>query len=309
MDTKTIDAVIPVYRPGREFPELITRLEKQNRKIRFIYLMHPKDGSDLMHLECIKGHDNIIIEEVEPEEFDHGGTRHRGICRSDADYILCMTQDAVPSDRSLTERLAEALREENVAAAYARQLARKDCRQPERYIRSFNYPEISRVKSQEDLGELGIKTYFCSNVCAMYRSDIYRELGGFERHTIFNEDMIYAAGCIGQGYRIAYAAEAKVIHSHNYSDIQQFKRNFDLAVSQAMHPEIFRTVKSESEGIRMVTSAAAYLLLNGHPLAVVRLFTSSTAKYLGYLLGKNYERLPRKVVLAFTMNPRYWGKS
>ena len=32
-------------------------------------------------------------------------------------------------------------------------------------------------------------------------------------HTIFNEDMIYAAGVIQAGYAIAYAADAKVIHS------------------------------------------------------------------------------------------------
>lgn len=36
------------------------------------------------------------------------------------------------------------------------------------------------------------KTFFCSNVCAMYRRSIYEKLGGFVKHTIFNEDMIFA---------------------------------------------------------------------------------------------------------------------
>ena len=48
--------------------------------------------------------------------------------------------------------------------------------------------------------------------------------------TIFNEDMIYAADLIHAGYGIAYAADAKVVHSHNYSCSQQFHRNFDLGV-------------------------------------------------------------------------------
>ena len=49
-------------------------------------------------------------------------------------------------------------------------------------------------------------------------------------------------------YAIAYVADAKVIHSHNYNCTQQFKRNFDLAVSQADHPEVFGGIHSESEG-------------------------------------------------------------
>ena len=51
--------------------------------------------------------------------------------------------------------------------------------------------------------------------------------------------MIFAGGLIQKGYAVAYAADAKVIHSHNYSGVQQFHRNFDLAVSQAEHPEVF----------------------------------------------------------------------
>lgn len=309
MEKNTIDVVIPVYKPGKEFGELICRLELQSLKVGKIYLMHTKDGNDLMHSEFLKGYDNIIIEEIEPEEFDHGGTRDRGIRLSDAEYVLCMTQDAVPADSHLTEKLLDGLSGERVAVAYARQLPRKDCRLLERYTRSFNYPENSMVKTKDDLDRLGIKTYFCSNVCAMYRKDVYMELGGFEKKTIFNEDMIYAARSVQNGYGIAYVAEARAVHSHNYTHKQQFHRNFDLAVSQAQHPDIFEGVKSESEGIRMVQSTAVYLIKSRHPLSVITLITSSVAKYLGYLLGKNYSRLPRKIVLRCTMSPRYWGES
>ena len=65
------------------------------------------------------------------------------------------------------------------------------------------------------------------------------------KKTIFNEDMIFAGGLIQKGYGVAYAAEAKVVHSHNHSAIQQFHRNFDLAVSQADHPEVFDGIRSE----------------------------------------------------------------
>ena len=96
----------------------------------------------------------------------------------------------------------------------------------EQYTRSFNYPDKSRIKTKEDIPVLGIKAYFCSNVCAAYRRSIYEEMGGFISRTIFNEDMIMAAKMMQAGYAVVYAAEAKVVHSHNYGYVQQFRRNF-----------------------------------------------------------------------------------
>ena len=106
---------------------------------------------------------------------------------SQADYLLFMTQDALPEDRYLIETLVEAIEQDKkIGAAYARQLPREDCRLMEQYTRQFNYPEKSRAKWLADLPELGIKTYFCSNVCAMYKRELYLQLGGFVKKTILN---------------------------------------------------------------------------------------------------------------------------
>ena len=57
---------------------------------------------------------------------------------------------------------------ESVIMAYARQLPDKDCPLAERYTRSFNYPEEGCIKTKDDLGRMGIKTFFASNVCCAY---------------------------------------------------------------------------------------------------------------------------------------------
>lgn len=228
-------------------------------------------------------------------------------------FLLFLTQDAIPADDCLIERLYEAFatgresdRQQPVAAAYARQLPMPDCHVIERYTRSFNYGKESRIKTADDLEMLGIKTFFCSNVCAMYRRSTYEALGGFERHTIFNEDMIFAGKLIQNGYAVAYCAEAKVYHSHNYSGLQQFHRNFDLGVSQAEHPEIFQMVRSESEGIRMVKQTAAFLCHSKRGYLLPKLIWQSGWKYLGYQLGKRYEKLPEWLIRRCTMSPGYW---
>ena len=87
-----------------------------------------------------------------------------------------------------------------------------------------------------------------------------------------------------------------MIHSHNYSGIQQFHRNFDLAVSQADHPEVFSGIRSEGEGIRMVKQTAAFLVKSGKAYLIPKLIYTSGCKYLGFLMGKRYRRLPRRCV-------------
>ena len=287
-DTATVDVIIPAYRPGREFGELLHRLEEQEYRPRRILVMNT--GEQYWNREWEKC-PILEVHHLEQKDFDHGGTRRRAAELSNADIMIFMTQDALPA-----------------GAAYARQLPRADCRFLERYTRSFNYPEQSSVKSLADIDKYGIKTYFCSNVCAAYDKGIYLKTGGFTERAIFNEDMICAGTMIQKGYSVVYAADARVYHSHNYSGRQQFHRNFDLGVSQAEHPEIFEGVPSEGEGIRLVKRSLGYLIRTGHFWLIPQLIWQSGMKYAGYFLGKRYRKLPRKVVLACTMSPYYWNR-
>lgn len=41
---------------------------------------------------------------------------------------------------------------------------------------------------------------------------------------------------------------------------------------------------------------------------MIQVVTQSAGKLLGYKLGQRYERLPRKLVLACTMNREFWDK-
>jgi rhamnosyltransferase len=120
--------------------------------------------------------------------------------------------------------------------------------------------------------------------------------------------MIYAGRAVKAGYAIYYASKARVVHSHNYSGLTQFHRNFDMAVSQADHPEIFQMAPSENEGIRLVKSTAGFLVKQKKPWLIVPLIWQSGCKYLGYLLGKNYKKLPMSLVRAFSMQKSYWDK-
>ena len=299
-----VDVLIPVYRPDGKLTELLKRLKMQNYPIHRVILMNTEEKHFPAELTGIW--DRVEVYHLAKEEFDHGGTRDRGVRMSTADLVVCMTQDAMPADETLIEELVKPFDDPEVWAAYARQLPNEDCREVEKYTRSFNYPEQSMVKTKEDLDRLGIKTFFCSNVCAAWRREKYLELGGFVKHTIFNEDMILAGTMIKQGGKIAYCAKAKVIHSHDYSAFQQFHRNFDLAVSQTMYPEVFGGIRSESEGIKLVKKSLSYCIKIGKPWLMIQVVTQSAGKLLGYKMGQRYRSLPMWLILRCTMSPSFW---
>ena len=305
----TVDVIIPTYKPKKELLEVLQRLNRQTIVPNRIILMNTEEAyfDQLIYgAYFIKYYENCKVYHLSKLEFDHGATRNAGVYHSGADYFIMMTQDALPKDEYLIERLIEPLLSHKAAVSYARQLPREDCNPIERYTRGFNYPDRSFVKHEEDVGTLGIKTYFCSDVCAAYDRAVFDKVKGFVKRAIFNEDMLYAAKIAKEGYGIAYCADACVYHSHNYTAKQQFHRNFDLGVSQADHPEIFEGVPSEGEGLRLVKKSLAYLIKTGHIWLVPKLVGQSGFKYMGYFLGKRYKKLPKKVILFCTMNREYW---
>ncbi len=307
----SIDIIIPTYKPGESLLTIVEKLRAQTVPPNRIVLINTEQKY-MTNLLRGKSYDKtgryFEVRNVSEREFDHGGTRNEGAKGSEADYLLFMTQDAVPADDRLIENMAGAFSDDNVAAVYARQLPESDASLGERFSRQFNYPDESCVKSSRDKDRLGIKTYFCSNVCAMYRREIFERLGKFPKDMIFNEDMVFAHTLIVNGYSIAYAADARVYHSHNYTNMQQFHRNFDLAVSQAMHPEVFGDVSSESEGKSYAKSAFAYFRQEKRPLYFIPFAVTCAFRLAGYKLGMNYKRLTRRRILKCTASPVYFYK-
>lgn len=302
-----VDVIIPVYRPDASFRQVLKRLDRQSVRPNRILVINTEER--FWKPEFVQGIGQAEVYHIAKAEFNHAATRRKAAALSDAEYMMFLTQDAMPADRRLIERLLESFSEIEVAGAFARQLPKKDCNPIERYTRNFNYPKTSFVRSKEDVEKLGIRAYFFSDVCAMYRKADYLQLGGFVERAIFNEDMLFAAKALAEGKKIAYVSEARVYHSHNYGNIPYLKRNFDLGVSQAEHPEVFSQVSSEKEGIALVKKTAQYLLKTGQGYYIPKLVSNSGFKWIGYQLGKNYKHLSDRMIRTLTTDPTYWNRS
>ena len=308
-----VDVVIPVYKPDKKLQMVISRLMGQTIVPSNIFLIHTRSSEDDLHTEQLlqevqTEYSVVQVVSIAQEEFDHGGTRDMAMHLCKSQYVLMMTQDAMPKNGKLIETLRNA-QGEKISVVFARQEPAKDCRIIERYTRTFNYPAESH-SAMEKAAQTnnGIKSIFCSDVCAMYDRIAYEEVGGFPGKVIFNEDEIFAAKSLKAGYDIRYEAQAVVIHSHNYSGVQYFKRYFDLGVSQADFSYIFNEYHAEDEGIRLVKQTFRYLMKRKSYFDIPVLFYHSGMKLIGMKLGKMYRKLPDKIIMKCTSNKAYWKR-
>lgn len=252
-----ISVVIPTLNAGSEICSLIRKIKGQTVVPDEIIVVDSSSRDDTVRIAQEEG---AVIKVIRQEDFDHGGTRHDAFLMTKGDFVLFLTQDAVPASNDYIENLLMPFSDPMVALVSGRQLPKTDARRFEQLVRAFNYPDTSNVRTRDDFGRYGIKTFFASDVCSAYRKSAYIACGGFERPCNTNEDMAIAAAFIRAGYKVAYAADACVYHSHNMTPRQQYDRNKQVGIFLQRHEQLFEGVSETSEGARLVKKVSVQLI-------------------------------------------------
>jgi rhamnosyltransferase len=294
---KKISVLIPLYNGEKTIGNLLSMLlrQKLNKGDQLEVIIIDSNSTD-NSIEIVKNNfPNVKISSIPNKQFDHGGTRNILASQANGEFLLFMTQDAVPVDEYLIENLVAGFKQDRVEICFARQIPYDDASQIEKFARGFNYPARNIIKNKEKINELGIKTFFNSNVCSMYKRDVFDKLGGFPEKIILNEDMIFASKVIFQGAVVLYCAEAKVYHSHNYSVKQQFKRYFDIGMAFDETKYLLEMVSNEKEGFKFLIELVKHLLRSGNVFLIPTAFLETVAKFVGYNLGKKHSFIPYKL--------------
>lgn len=303
-----IGLIVPTLNAGALWPSWLTAFERQTRRPDRLLVIDSSSDDDTVALARSYGFGVHVIAKA---DFNHGGTRQLGIgLLHDAEIIVFMTQDALLAGPDAIERLLEAFADERVGAAYGRQFPHRDAKPIGAHARLFNYPPQSRVRSLDDRRQLGIKTAFISNSFAAYRRSALLDVGGFPTDTVMNEDTFVAGKMLLSGWKVAYRADARVHHSHDYAYADEFKRYFDIGVFHARTPWLQETFgKAAGEGRRYVVSELRYLSKSAPwliPSAVLR----SGLKWLGFKMGSSLHRkLPLFLNRRLSLHRAYWRRA
>lgn len=296
-----ISVVVPTLDPGEHAAPLARALAEQTAPLELILVDSGTTDGSLGPLEELAA----TVVRLPAGTFRHGTARNLGAARARGDVLAFLTQDALPEPECL-ERLARPLHAGVADAAFARQLPRPDATPLEVFARSRNYPPVSYLTEGSDGDTAAVRDVFFSNSCSAVLRRVFEELGGFAAHTIMNEDMLFASRLLRSGGRIAYRADARVLHSHAYGTHETFRRYFDIGV-------FLRQVEDELAPRDLGRSGGAYardllgsLVASGEWRWLVLAVVDLGAKWLGLQLGRRYGRLPAAARVACSLHRGFW---
>jgi rhamnosyltransferase len=191
-----------------------------------------RDGS----LELARRHGARVLE-IAPDRFSHGGTRNLLMSEAKGAHVALLTQDAEPADERWLERLLAAYAlADDVAIAYGPYLPRAAASlavraELEQWFASLSpdgRPAVERLAPDERaapaLELIGRRGFFTdANACvarAAWEQVPFREVP-------YAEDRVLALDMLRAGYAKAFMPDAGVLHSHDYTPLQELRRCFD----------------------------------------------------------------------------------
>lgn len=285
----SLSVIVPTLNAENLITQLVDSLKKQTITPNEIIIVDSESDDKTTEIASVL--EGVTLISIKRKDFNHATTRDMALRKSTGDYVIFITQDAMPADEYFVEKLLQPFSlDDTIAVSTGRQIPRYDAWPFEKLVREFNYPAVSQIRSSADIPRLGIKTFFMSDCCSAYKRDIFVKLGGFSFPVKTAEDLFFAARVINSGYKIAYVHEAGVIHSHNLTLRQQYTRNFILAYEMEKHKDILRDVPVDSEGINLVMHVSRELLKYGRVIWFVRFGLDCVARFLGNRMGKRAYR-------------------
>lgn len=242
-------------------------------------------------------------------EMNHGYAREISRKTLGTDIVVMMTPDAYAQPNML-ERLIQPIVDGKAAISYARQIAHEGANIISRYGREFNFPKESNIRSIKDVDKYGVYTAFCSDACTAYLNSVLDEIGGF-RWTLSGEDAIAAAMILKKGYKIAYVADAVVLHSHNYTPLKEFIRHFDTGMYRLQWREVLDLGggSDQKRGISYASALLTYVLKN-EPTMYLTAFLQLAMGWLGYQFGRLcYHKAPLWLYRLISPADFFWNST
>jgi len=277
-----ISVIIPTFNAGDRLRNLLSMLKSQDTPPLEIIVIDSSSADNTVKIAEESGAKTMVIHK---RAFNHGGTRNMAAARAGGDVLVFMTQDALPEDNTLLSALTSPLNEPYIAVTFGRHIPRPDASLLEIFARHFNYPDEASVKGINDIRDYGIKTFFSSNVCSAVRKDLFLKVGMFPEGVRANEDMLIAARLILQGYKVAYVPDARVIHSHSYSLLKQFRRYYNIGSSLKNNKWVLDYTRPEGEGMKFIKEEMRFVLKRHRFLLVPYILLESVTKYAGFRIG------------------------
>lgn len=230
---RLLSILMPVKNGAAKLRELLPRVLGQKTRDP-IEIVAVDSGSADDTVDVLREAGATVVA-IDPASFNHGLTRNLAAAYARGSILVFLNQSAVPADEHWLANLVAPLDEDpNLVGVCSRTqprpdadlLARRDGLRnidgaPERSARAITDRAAYAALAHHEL-RLFVRFHTMS---AAVRADVFRRIPF--RETDFGEDLTWGKEVLEAGFKIQNEPSSVVLHSHNYSFLDIFRRNFD----------------------------------------------------------------------------------
>lgn len=228
---KSVSVVIPTKDAGPDFRYVLQKLKVAEAHHDIETVIVDSGSSD--ETVALARNFGATVIEIPPEEFSHGGTRNTGADAASGEYLVMLTQDAIPiGDDWLPGLMQPLLADPQVAASRGRDVPRSDA---DLFCGWMDWNHTGGLAFHADrtidLGGSDIHAFRPSekrslaqltDTCCCIRRDVFRRFRFAEVN--FAEDLDLGIRLLEHGYKLAFLFSDGVVHSHNRNAFWILKR-------------------------------------------------------------------------------------
>ena len=297
-----ISIIVPVKNGAAKLRELLPRFLAQRSRDQ-IEIVAVDSASTDDSVDTLRQAGATVVT-IDPQSFNHGLTRNLATKYARGSVFVFLNQSTLPADELwLANLVAPFDKEPSLAGVCGRVLPRHDAdllthkdinqnenAKPERSVRA-----ITNLAEYQALSHDALRQFVnFHTLSAAIRADVFRRLPF--RETNFAEDLMWGKDALEAGYKIAYEPSSVALHSHNYSFLEIFRRNFDdgLALRKIVGwrsdegdvlPAIVAMVRDDHRYLERECRLDAHQLEQWRLVSVLR----RAAQVMGHWIGVNQD--------------------
>lgn len=224
--SEKVTVVIPTFNGAHELPSLLEELKGQQGpdKPELVVV----DSGSMDGTAALAEQAGAKVVHITQEEFTHSYARRLGAEKASGEYLLFMTQDALPDGKDWLLRLMQPVLVSGAAAASCYERPRADADLFSR-ISAWVWRKticggedrLTALPSDESYDSLRRCAQLNDNAC-LIRRETYFALGGHRGD--YAEDLDLGIRLLRAGYQLGLLDSVSVIHSHSRSPLYYFKR-------------------------------------------------------------------------------------
>ena len=297
---KLASIVIPTLNGEDKFKLVLDKIYSQTYKN--FELIVIDSGSTDGTVELVKKYPAKLIH-IKSREFGHGKTRNFGATKTKGEFVVFLTQDAIPCSNIWLSSIIEPFSDKQIAGVYGRQIPKPDENTLDKlfFLSLYGKKDIMWTINNCSQGD---------NIFSDANSAVRKEILLKYPHKvdiIVSEDYEWAYRILSKGYKIFYSTNASVIHSHSYNLTTLFRRNFDIGVS---YKDIYKSSHGTSffkKGLKIYFQEIKHLIniRNAHliPMATLR----DIIRFIAISIGKNEHLFSKETKKKYLSAQRgYW---